>query len=104
MVVKMRCRDVNGHIIRRMLYRSKGINLLTHWKHDYTTRMLSRSTAHTDTALHYPVYLAVSLSDTALLIIVFNVSKCGLVSKCTYGSGFKGLALSENNLCILVSL
>ena len=104
MVVKMRCRDVNGHIIRRMLYRSKGINLLTHRQHNYTTRMLSRSTSNTDTALHYPVYLAISLSDTALLIIVFNVSKCGLVSKCTYGSGFKGLALSENNLGIFVCL
>ena len=87
-----------------MLHRGKGIDFLSHRKHDNTSRMLSGRTPYPDTSLHNPVYLTVTLSDSTLFIIIFDITECRLIRKRTDCSGFKGLSLAEDNLRIFMCL
>ena len=88
------------HIVCRMLYRGKSIDLLTHRKNNDTSRMLSGRSPDADTSLYNTVNLTISLVDSTLLIIVFDISKCGLVRKCTNRSGTERLSVTENNLTV----
>ena len=92
--------DVGCHIVRRMLYRSKCINLFAHRKYDNTSRMLPGRSPDADTSLYDTVNLTISLVDPTLLILVFDISKCGLVRKCTNRSGTECLSVTEDNLTV----
>ena len=62
--------------------------------------MLSGRSPDADTSLYNTVNLTISLVDSTLLIIVFDISKCGLVRKCTNRSGTERLSVTENNLTV----
>ena len=100
MVIKMSRNRCSRHIVCRMLYRSKRINLLAHRKNNDTSRMLSGRSPDADTSLYNTVNLTVSLVNSALFIIIFDISKCSLVRKCTNRSGTERLSVTENNLTV----
>ena len=66
--------------------------------------MLAGRPAYTDAALHNAVDLAVSLMDTALLVIALYKTKRSLICKRTDGPCTEGLAFSEDNLGIIMRL
>ena len=88
-------RNIDRHIICRMLNRGKCINLFPHRKNNDTTRMLSRSTTHPDTSKYDPVNFTVSLMYAALFIIIFDITECRLIRQRTDRSCLKGLSLPE---------
>ena len=100
MVIKMGGDCCSRHIVRRMLYRSKCINLFAHRKYNDTSRMLPGRSPDADTSLYDTVNLTISLVNSALLIIIFNISKCSLIRKCTNRSGTERLSVTENNLTV----
>ena len=104
MVIKVRGRDVDRHIVCRALYRGKGINVLPHRKNDDTARMLSGRPVDSDTAGGNAVDLTASFMYTALLKIILYISVCRLVGKCTDRTRFKCLSLTEDNLRVLMRL
>ena len=118
MIIEMCRYDLCCHIIGRMLYRRKGVDLFSDRQHNDTARMLSGGTAHAYTALHNTVNLTVSLVDafrntfhfrTALCDLMFftiflNVAICGLFRHCTNRSGTKSLTCTKNNLRIIVCI
>ena len=99
-VIKM-CGDCRSrHIVCRMLYQGKSIDLLSHRKYNDTSRMLSGRSADADTSLYDTVDLTVSLVDTALLVIILDITECRFIGKCTDRTGTEGLSLTENNLTV----
>ena len=104
MIIKMCCDNITVHIIGRMLNRSKFLNLFSHRKYDNSSRMLSGSPSHTGAALDNTVNLTVTLMYSTFFIIIFHITKGCFLGKCTNGTCLEGLALSENNLCISVSI
>ena len=97
-------RNIDRHIICRMLNRSKCINLFPHRKNNDTTRMLSRSTTHPDTSKYDPVNFTVSLMYAALFIIIFDITECRLIRQRTDRSCLKGLSLPEDNFGVFMCL
>ena len=87
-----------------MLYRRKGIDLLSDRKDNDASRMLSGRPSHADTALHDPVDLTVSFADFPLLIILFYITECCLVCERTDRPGTERLTRAENNLGIFMCL
>ena len=83
-----------------MLYRRKRVDLLSHRKHDDSARVLSRRPADADASLHNTVNLTVPLVDTALLVVILDVSERRLVRQRTDRSGTECLTVSENNLTV----
>ena len=66
--------------------------------------MLSRGTAHTYTALDDAVDLTIALSRPPFLIVFFYIAEGSFICQRTDGACAEGLALSEDNLRIIVSL
>ena len=97
-------RNIDRHIICRVLNRSKCINLFPHRKNNDTTRMLSRSTTHPDTSKYDPVNFTVSLMYAALFIIIFDITECRLIRQRTDRSCLKGLSLPEDNFGVFMCL
>ena len=83
-----------------MLYRRKRVDLLSHRKHDDSARVLSCRPADADASLHNTVNLTVPLVDTALLVVILDVSERRLVRQRTDRSGTECLTVSENNLTV----
>ena len=104
MVIKMRGDDIRRHIVSRMLYRRKGIDVLPHRKYDDTAWMLAGTSAHTGTPCHDPVDLAVSLSAPSLLIVILHIAKGRLIGQGSDRPRPEGLSGTENNLRIFVCL
>ena len=103
-IVKMGCNGGGGHIVGRVLHRSKGVDLLSQGKHDDAPRMLSRSPPHSHAALNDAVDLAVALSASPFLIIFFHIAEGRLVRQGADGPCPEGLALAEDNLRVVVGL
>ena len=94
-----------GHIVRRVLDRSKGIYLLSHWEYNNSSRMLAGGTAHAGTqpcTIRLISQLRLLLSP--FLIIFLYISECRFIRQGTDGSCLEGLTFSENNLCIIMGL
>ena len=104
MVIKMGGYGRGSHIIGRSLNRGKRIDFLTNGKHNNTARVLSRRSPDTDAALNNPVYFAVSLVNSPFLVITFDKSESCFICQSTDRSGTEGLALSKDDLCIIVGL
>ena len=100
----MRCDCICSHIVCRVLYRSKRVNLLSYRKHNDTARMLSSGTSYPNAAFYDTVYLAGTLVFSTFFIIIFYITKCCLISQCTNCTGAEGLTISKNNFCILMRL
>ena len=75
MIVKVGCDNVRRHIVGRMLYRSKGVDILTVGKNNDSSRVLPRTSADSSTSLHDPVNFAIPLSASPFLIIILHKSK-----------------------------
>ena len=102
MIVKVGCDNVRRHIVGRMLYRSKGVDILTVGKNNDSSRVLPRTSADSSTSLHDPVNFAIPLSASPFLIIILHKSKGRLICQGSDGPGTEGLSLSKNNLSILM--
>ena len=85
-----------------MLNRSKLLNFLSMGKYNDSSGMLTCCTTDTRTALHDPVNLTVPFSLAPLFKIILHISESCFLRKSTDGSCFKGVPLSENNLCIFM--
>ena len=66
--------------------------------------MLTGGTAHAYTALNNTVDLAVSLPGSPFLIIFLYITESRFIRQCTNGSCTESLALTENNLRIVMGL
>ena len=66
--------------------------------------MLAGGTAHAYTALNNTVDLAVSLPGSPFLIIFLYITESRFIRQCTNGSCTESLALTENNLRIVMGL
>ena len=104
MVVKVGGHDIRMHIISRVLYRSKRVDILSQRQNDDSTRVLAGAPADTGTSLYDPVDLAGTLSLSPLLKIIFHKSKGRLIRQSTNGAGPICLTVTEDNLCILVRI
>ena len=87
-----------------MLNRTEGINILSHWKNDDSSRVLTCSTSNTCTALYYSVNFAFSLTSPDAVVVFFNKAVGCLISKRRYSSRSEGLTVTEDNLGVLVGL
>ena len=104
MVVKMGRDDIRRHIVGRVLDRREGVDLLPVGQHHDAAGMLAGGTPHAHAALDDPVDLAGALVLAPLLVIVFHIAEGRLVRQGTDGPGPEGLALSEDDLRVLVGL
>ena len=104
MIVKMGSYYIRIRIIRRMLNRSKGINVFTKRKNDNSARMLSGRSSDTGTSLHDPVNLAVSFMNSSFFIIIFYIAESSLIRQRTNRSRTECLSCSEDNLRIFMCL
>ena len=104
MVIKVRGNNIAVYIVCRVLYRGEFLNFLPLWKNNDSSRVLPCCTAHSRTALDNPVDLAVAFMDAALLKIILHITEGCFFCKRTDGSCLKSLSLSENNLCVTMSV
>ena len=102
MIVKMRGHDICGHIIRRMLYRGKGIDILSQRQYNNAARVLSRAAPDAGAAHNDPVDLTVPFPCTPLFIIPLHISICRLVRQRADGACPIGLACPEDYLRVLM--
>ena len=103
-IIKMRADNIAVGVIRRMLHRGKGVDILSHRKDDNAARMLAGRPPDSRASLHNPVYFAAAFVNSFFLIIVFHKTESGLVCQCPDGSRLKGLSGAEDNLCVFVRL
>ena len=105
-VIEMCRRYSRIHLVCRMLYRCKCMYLLTDWKNNNSSRMLSRCTSYINTACCQTLYLTVTLGYvmskllTLFLKITFNISVSRFLSNRTYRTCLERLPLAEYNLSI----
>ena len=91
-------------VIRRVLDRGKGVDLLTVGENHDTSRVLAGGTLNPYAALNQTVYLTSPLGNPVFFKIVFNIAVHRLIRQGTYSPGLEGVAFSEDNLCIFVGL
>lgn len=104
MVIEMCGNDIGRHIIRRMLYRCKRVDLFAKRKYNNSSRMLSGTSADSRTPLYDTVNLTFSFTLSMFLVIILYITECGLVRQCTYRSGTECLTRTKDNLCILMRI
>ena len=100
MIIKMRCNNGCCLVICRMLHRCKRVNCPSHWKYNNSSRMLSGRTAHANTALQQTLNFHRPLRNSFLLKIIFHITVCRLIRKCTYRTGTECLSGTKNNFRI----
>ena len=103
MVVEMGRRDIRRHIVRRMLYRRKFIDIVTMRKHDDTSRMLSGTSPYSGASLADPFDLAAAFSKSPLFIIIFDIAVCGLIRQRSDRSRFERMSLGRTKLPYIMS-
>ena len=104
MIVKM-CRDnVCRHIIRRMLHRCEGIDILPVRQYDDSSRMLPGAPPDPGTPFHDPLNLTLSLSASMLLIIIFYKSERRFLRQRSDRPGAVRLPFAEDDLGILMCI
>ena len=87
-----------------MLDRRKGVNILAHRKNNDSSRVLSGTSSDTGTTAYDTVNLTATFLDSSFFVIILYITEGSLVRQRTDGSGTEGLAGTENNLRIFVSL
>ncbi len=96
--------DIRRHIVGRMLYRRKGVDILPHRQYHDTARMLAGAPADSRASRHDAVDLTDTLMPAPLLIIVPHITEGRLVRQRTDGPGPVSLAAAENHLRVFVRL
>ena len=104
MVIEMCGNDIGRHIIRRMLYRRKGVDLFSQRKYDNSSRMLSGASTDSRTSLYDTVNLTFSLSLSVFFVIILYIPKRCLIRQCTNRSGTKRLTCAEDDFRIFVCI
>ena len=104
MIIKMRCYCPGRLVIGRMLYRRKGINLLSQRHDDDAARMLSRRPPDTDTAGSKTSQFTAPFLNLMVLKITSGITVGRLFRQRTDRSSSEGLTFTENNLCVIVGL
>ena len=103
-IVKM-CRDnVCRHIIRRMLHRCEGIDILPVRQYDDSSRMLPGAPPDPGTPFHDPLNFTLPLSASMLLIVIFYKSERRLLRQRSDRPGAVRLPFSEDDLGILMCI
>ena len=104
MVIEMCGNDIGRHIIRRMLYRCKGVDFFSQRKYNNSSRMLSGASPDSRTALYDTVNLTFSLSLSVFFVIILYIPKRCLIRQCTNRSGTKRLTCAEDDFRIFVCI
>ena len=104
MVVKMCCDDPALHIVSRMLYRSKFIDVMSVRKYDNTSRMLPGTAPDPGAAYRDPLNLTAAFPLLTFLIIILYKSISRLVSQRADRSRFKSMSFTEQYLCVFMGL
>ena len=94
----------NLGVLRWVLYGCKGVHILSHRKHDYTARVLSRGSFDAYTACNNAVDLAVFFRLIFLFKVFFDISESGLIRETGYRSRAVGLPLAEDDLRVFMRL
>ena len=109
MIVKVRGNNRAFHIICGVLYRGKGIDVLTVGKNNNASGMLPCGSSDSGQALHKAINLRISLLFSSFFVVILNHTVGGLFGKRTDCSGLKGIFFSENRsgvgmcLCLILS-
>ena len=103
-IIKVRGHDASGHIIRRMLHRRKGIDLLAERENYDAAGMLSRRSSHAGASPCEPLHLAAALADPPVLAISQRVSVGRFIRNCCDRSRLERLLMAEDNLCVRMCL
>ena len=96
MIVKVRGNNRAFHIICGVLYRGKGIDVLSVGKHNNAAWMLPCSSPDSGQALHKAINLRISLLFSSFFVVILNHAVGGLFGERTDGPGLKGIFLAEN--------
>ena len=96
MIVKVRGNNRAFHIICGVLYRGKGIDVLTVGKNNNASGMLPCSSPDSGQALHKAINLRISLLFSSFFVVILNHAVGGLFGERTDGPGLKGIFLAEN--------
>ena len=104
MVVKVCGYGIRGHIIRRMLYRGEGVNILPQRQYNNTAGMLTSTSPHSGTSGSDTVDLAGPLMNATFFKIILHITESGLVRQGCNGSGTESLSCAEDNLRVFMRL
>ena len=103
-VIKMRRDDPALHIVSRMLYRSKFIDVMTVRKHHNTAGMLPGTAPDPGAAYRDPLNLTAALPLLTFLIIILYKSISRLVSQRADRSRLKSVSFTEQDFCVFMGL
>ena len=96
MIVKVRGNNRAFHIVCGVLYRGKGIDVLSMRKHHNASGMLPCGSSDSGQTLHKAVNLCISLLLSSFFVVILNHAVGGLFGERTDGPGLKGIFLTEN--------
>ena len=96
MIVKVRGNNRAFHIICGVLYRGKGIDVLSMRKNHNASGMLPCGSSDSGQALHKAINLRISLLLSSFFVVILNHAVGGLFGERTDGPGLKGIFLTEN--------
>ena len=103
-IVEVSGHDVRIHIVGRMLYRRKGIDIFPHRQNHDPARVLSRAAPNPGASLNDPVDFAHPLLLAPLFEIVLHIAEGRLVRQRADGAGAERLPCAENHFCIFMGL
>ena len=104
MVIEMGRHDIGFHIVGRMLYRSKRVNILSHRQHDDAARMLPRASSDARTPHDKAIDLTGPFPHPMIFIIIFHIAKSRLIRQRTDRTRAVSLPVTENNFRIFMRL
>jgi len=104
MVVKVCGYGIRGHIIRRMLYRGEGVNILPQRQYNDTAGMLTGTSPHSGTSGSDTVDLAGPLMNATFFKIILHITESSLIRQGCNGSGTESLSCAEDNLRVFMRL
>ena len=96
--------NVRGHIVRRMLDRRKGTDILTVRQNNDSSRVLPCRPAHPGTSLYNPINFTISLMDAPLFKIIFHIPERCLICQRSDRPRPERMSLSKDYLCIFVRI
>ncbi len=104
MIIEVGRYDIGIILIRRVLDRGEGVDVLARREDDDAARMLARGPADAFAALGYADDLAAPLLQPVLLAVVHGVAVGRLLGQGADRAGLEGLALAKDDLRIAVGL
>ena len=96
--------DVRGHIVGRMLYRRKAVDLLAQRQNDDAAGVLARRPVDAHTARRDPLDLTASFSNAFVFKITPDITESRLLRHGTDGARPERLPGTENDLRVFVGI